>query len=168
MSCNNSVGTENNTKDSATENSSSNNKQANGSAFVSYIIDGKTIMIQSKLFINKVINNSTNGTLVIEVTNFAANPADVLHIVAHNRGATAIAHSEGEGSPFSDKPFASIMIQNQNHYADVADVNITEINSAYVEGTFSGKFTGERSITDQTKETVNITDGKFHLPFKGE
>lgn len=170
ISCNNSSGPGKNTSESSTANSPSGNSQpANGDVFVSYTIDGKQVMIEgSKLFINEVVNNTANGTLRIEVTNFSKNPAEVLHIVAHNKGTTTVANSAGGGSPFSDNPFAEIMIQNSNHYADAANVNITQLTGDYVEGTFSGKFTGERSTTDHSEETVNITDGKFHLPFKGE
>ena len=170
ISCHNSSGPGKNMSESSTANSSSDNSQpANGAAFVSYTIDGKDVMIKdSKLFINKVVNNTSNGTVNIEVTNFSANPAEVLHISAHNNGTTTISHSAGGGSPFSDKPFAELMIQNSNHYADAATVNITQITGNYVEGTFSGKFTGDKGIQDQTQETVNITNGKFHLPFKSE
>jgi hypothetical protein len=170
ISCNNSSDTVKNISDSSTVNTSSDNSQpANGAAFVSYTIDGKQVMIEgSKLFINKVVNNPSTGTVRIEVTNFSINPAEVLHIIAYNKGTTTIANSAGGGSPFSDNPFANIMIQNSNHYADAANVNITQLTGDYVEGTFSGKFTGERSTTDHSEETVNITDGKFHLPFKSE
>ena len=168
ISCNNSSG-KNAEGASATTPPSNNSNQANGDAFVSYTIDGKDVMIKdSKLFINKVVNNTSNGTVNIEVTNFSVNPAEVLHIIAHNNGTTTISHSAGGGSPFSDKPFAELMIQNSNHYADAATVNITQITGNYVEGTFSGKFTGDKGIQDQTQETVNITNGKFHLLFKSE
>jgi hypothetical protein len=168
VSCNNFSG-KNAEVASATTPPSNNGNETKGEAFVSYTIDGKDVMIKdSKLFINKVINNTPNGTVNIEVTNFSANPAEVLHIIAHNNGTTTISHSAGGGSPFSDKPFAELMIQNSNHYADAATVNITQITGNYAEGTFSGKFTGDKGIQDQTQETVNITNGKFHLPFKSE
>lgn len=170
ISCNNSSGTGTNAKESSIANSASDNSlPANGDAYVSYTIDGKQVMIQgSKLYINKVVNNTQKGIVHIEVTDFSVNPAEVLKITAHNNGATTIANSAGAGNFFSDNPFAEIMIQNSNHYSGEANVNITKLTGDYVEGAFSGKFTGERSTTDHTKETVTITDGKFHLPFKGE
>jgi hypothetical protein len=142
------------------------NAPASGSAYVSYETDGQSVMITGQhLFINEVSNNAAKGVVRINVTNFGKNPAEVIDILAHNKGATAVSHSEGGGSPFSSDSFAEIMIQNQSHYADVADVNITQITADYVEGTFSGKFTGERSLSDTSKETITITNGKFHLPF---
>ena len=139
---------------------------ASGAAYVSYEADGQSVMITGQhLFINDVSNNAAKGVVTINVTNFGKNPAEVIHILAHNKGATAVSHSAGGGSPFSSDPFAEIMIRNQNHYADAADVNITQITTDYVEGTFSGKFTGERSLTDTSKETITITNGKFHLSF---
>lgn len=140
---------------------------ASGAAYVSYEADSQPVMITGQhLFINDVSNNAAKGVVTINVTNFGKNPAEVIHILAHNKGATAVSHAEGGGAPFSSDPFAEIMIQNQNHYADAADVNITQITTDYVEGTFSGKFTGERSMSDHSKETITITNGKFHLPFR--
>ncbi|MBS1601735.1 MAG: hypothetical protein JST42_03630 [Bacteroidetes bacterium] len=138
-----------------------------GAAYVSYEADGQSVMITGQhLFINDVSNNSAKGVVTINVTNFGKNPAEVIHIIAHNKGVTAISHSAGGGAPFNSDPFADIMIQNQNHYADAAEVNITQITTDYVEGAFSGKFTGRRSMSDKSKETITITNGKFHLPFR--
>jgi len=146
--------------------SASNSAPANGASYVSYEADGVPVMIKDNhLFINDVSNNVANGVVRIDVTNFGKNPAEVINILAHNKGATAISHSAGGGAPFSSDPFAEIMIRNQNHYADAADVNITQITANYVEGVFSGKFTGERSLSDTSKETITITNGKFHLAF---
>ena len=145
---------------------SSNSAPASGAAYVSYEADGQSVMITGQhLFINEVSNNAAKGVVRINVTNFGKNPAEVIDILAHNKGATAVSHSEGGGSPFSSDPFAEIMIRNQNHFADTAEVNITQITADYVEGAFSGKFTGERSLSDTSKETITITSGKFHLPF---
>jgi len=145
---------------------SSNSAPANGAAYVSYAADGQPVMITGQqLFINEVSNNAAKGVVRVNVTNFGKNPAEVINILAHNKGATAISHSLGGGAPFSSDPFAEIMIRNQNHYADAVDVNITQITADYVEGSFSGKFTGERSLSDTSKETITITNGKFHLPF---
>lgn len=147
--------------------SSSNSVPASGQAYVSYQAEGQPVMITDRhLFINEVSNNAAKGVVKIEVTNFGKSPAEVIDILAHNQGTTAISHSAGGGAPFSSEPFAEIMIRNQNHYADAAEVNITQITAGYVEGTFSGKFTGERSLSDTSKETITITNGKFHLPFR--
>ena|SRR5690348_9909142 len=164
--CNNANSNATANKAAADMPSSSNNVPAGGAAYVSYQADGQPVMITDKhLFINEVSNDAAKGVVKINVTNFGKNPAEVINILAHNKGATAISHSAGGGSPFSSDPFAEIMIRNQNHYADAADVNITQITTDYVEGTFSGKFTGERSLSDTSKETIDITNGKFHLPF---
>jgi len=164
--CNNANSNATANKADADMSSPASDAPAKGAAYVSYETGGQLIMITGRhLFINEVSNNAQKGVVIIKLTNFGKNPAEVIDILAHNNGATTISHSEGGGSPFSSDPFAEIMIQNQNHYADAAEVNITQITTDYVEGTFSGKFTGERSLSDTSKETVTITNGKFHLPF---
>lgn len=170
ISCNNSSSSPSNAKEAPAGSASSGNSQpAAGDAYVSYTIDAKAVMIKGdKLYLNKVSNNTTGGIVHIEITNFSANPAEVLKIVAHNSGATTITNLGGIGDFSSDNPSASIMINNSNHYANEATVNITKINGDYAEGSFSGKFTGDKGMQDQTQETVTITDGKFHLPFKNE
>jgi len=151
----------------ASNNTPAESAPAGGAAYVSYEADGQSVMITGQhLFINDVSNNAEKGVITINVTNFGNKPAEVIHIVAHNKGATAISHSAGGGAPFSSDPFAEIMIRNQNHYADAAEVNITQITADYVEGAFSGKFTGEHSLSDKSNETITITNGKFHLPFR--
>lgn len=165
--CNNATSNATANKGDTATASASNSAPANGATYVSYQADGRPVMITGNhLFINEVSNDAAKGVVKIAVTDFGKNPAEVIKIIAHDKGATAISHSAGGGAPFSSDPFAEIMIRNQNHYADVADVNITQITANDVEGTFSGKFTGERSLSDTSKETIIITNGKFHLPFR--
>ena len=58
---------------------------------------------------------------------------------------------------------------NKNHTArynsDSFTINISSLSATRVSGTFSGKFTLNGNIADTDKKAIEVTDGKFDIPF---
>ena len=53
-----------------------------------------------------------------------------------------------------------------NYIDDPITVTITSISSARVAGTFSGKYTLQKGTgNSNSKQTIEVTDGKFDIPF---
>lgn len=61
------------------------------------------------------------------------------------------------------------IVINKDHTAiynsDSFTINITSLSATRVSGTFSGKFTLNGNITDTDKKAIEVTDGKFDIPF---
>ena len=51
---------------------------------------------------------------------------------------------------------------------DPVTVNVTSITASRVTGTFSGKYTVEKGSDSNAKQTIEVTDGKFDIPFTKE
>lgn len=61
------------------------------------------------------------------------------------------------------------IIVNKDHTArynsDSFTIDITSLSATHVSGTFSGKFTLNGNINDADKKEIEVTDGKFDIPF---
>ena len=138
-----------------------------GDASLSYTIGDRQVAIKNylvtggknwiALFLNKVVNKTADGTVSINITNYLSK--EVFNFIVANKGSTSILHyspslaeTKNKGTYMSPKYV--------NYYADDVTVNITSINAKRVAGTFSGKF-----IDNDKKSVINITDGKFDVPF---
>ncbi len=147
------------TEATSSNNSGSSSTHSNGS--FSYTIEGKQVDVNG-LYLNEVKNNVADGRIKIEVTNTPT--SEVFNFSVANSGTTTVLHYSPSLSNFANKKSneAEYMSHKyKNYYGDSVVLNITDINSTHVAGTFAGKF-----LSDDSKPMpLEIIDGKFDLPF---
>ena len=144
-----------------TPSSNSGNKSTNSNGSFSYTIEGKQVDVKS-LYLNEVKNNVADGRIKIEVTNTLT--SEVFKFSIANTGATTILHYSPSLSNFANKKSNEAEYMSpklKNYYGDSVIVNITDINSTHVAGTFAGKFLS----ADEKPVPLEITGGSFDVPF---
>lgn len=159
----------NDSKENNTDASAKNGGDSSytGDASLSYTIGDRQVAIKNNLvtggknwialFLNSVVNRTAGGLVKINITNYLSK--EVFNFTVANKGTTSILHYSPSLAETKNK--ASYMSPKYvNYYADAVTVNITSINATRVAGTFSGKF-----IDNDKKSGINITDGKFDVPF---
>jgi hypothetical protein len=163
FSCNNKSSAGNRGKDSVSDNGGTSGASSNGDASFSCMLDGKEFSgsgTDENINAAFHLKGDDKGQIFFRLSDLKEPGEKLMFQVPGKEGSTT----------FSVTPTFSYMGYITKGYINYLDnpltVTITSLNAARVKGTFSGKYTiSEGFIDTNAKKTIEVTDGKFDIPF---
>jgi hypothetical protein len=165
-------------KDPASDNSATSGASRSGNATFSCVIDGQPVsggIIDDGL--QQTNGYQSNVAYIVDVDQgkellfYLSDPKSTNSQGVHSLR-FAVPDKTGNSTFGPDENGWGIevdIIINKGHTArynsDSFTINVSSLSATSVTGTFSGKFTLNGNINDADKKAIEVTDGKFDIPF---